>query len=375
MAVTGKVLGIWRTLTILASLLAVSNPAAACSSFRVLTEDGNNFFVFNFELGGPRDLIETRVVYYPVGTDFKGTAPDDRKPANWSSKYAVVGMGWFDQPMLAGGMNEHGLSGANLNLPNYTKYQEASEADDGKIIAGWDVPTYFLTQFKSVQEVREAVQDVKVVFSLWNVRGFELPIEFHYTFHDPSGDSIVLEYIDGEPKIYDNELGVMTNSPDFEWQRVNLNNYVNLTAEDAPSRDVGDVTLLATGTGSGMLGLPGDYTPPSRFVRTVALTQTALPAKNHSEGLMSAFRISNAISFPEGPARQIIGDQVLAGKTDFQLVADTANRIMYFRDYDYPNWRSIDLKVLAESATARLILNPSQGPAISSAVPDLKSSD
>lgn len=372
---TEKTLRICRNLIVLVTMSAVANPAFACSSFRVFTEDGHNFFVFNFELGGPRDLIATNVVYYPVGFSFTGTAPDNRQPANWSSKYAVVGMGWFDQPMLAGGINEHGLSGANLNLPNYTTYQEASESDDGNIIAGWDVPTYFLTQFKSVQEVREAVQNVKVVFSLWKVRGFELPIEFHYTFHDPSGDSIVLEYIDGEPKVYDNELGVMTNSPDFEWQRVNLNNYINLKTKDSPSRQIGDVTLLATGTGSGLLGLPGDYTPPSRFVRTVALTQTALPASNHAEGLLSAFRISNAISFPEGPARQIIGDQILAGKTDFQLVADTANRVMYFRDYDYPNWRSIDLKALASSETSKLILDPSQGPAISNATADMKASD
>ena len=276
---------------------------------------------------------------------------------------------------LAGGINEHGLAGANLNLPNYTKYQDATEVDDGKIIAGWDVPTYFLTQFKSVQEVRAAVENIKVVFQLWNVAGLELPIEFHYTFHDPSGDSIVLEYIDGAPKIYDNQLGVMTNSPDFEWQRVNLNNYINLTAEDAGPRQIADVALIATGTGSGMLGLPGDYTPPSRFVRTVALTQTALPAKTHAEGLQSAFRISNAISFPEGPARQIMGGRIFAGKTDFQLVADTSNRIMYFRDYNYPNWRSIDLAALAASETSKLVLDPSKGPAISSAASDMQPSD
>ena len=364
-----------RLLLVLLSAVAISQPALACSSFRVLTEDGHNFFVFNFELGGPRDLIGTSVIYYPKGTEFVGSAPEGRQPARWSSKFAVTGMGWFDQPMLAGGINEHGLAGANLNLPNYTKYQDATEVDDGKIIAGWDVPTYFLTQFKSVQEVRAAVENIKVVFQLWNVAGLELPIEFHYTFHDPSGDSIVLEYIDGAPKIYDNQLGVMTNSPDFEWQRVNLNNYINLTAEDAGPRQIADVALIATGTGSGMLGLPGDYTPPSRFVRTVALTQTALPAKTHAEGLQSAFRISNAISFPEGPARQIMGGRIFAGKTDFQLVADTSNRIMYFRDYNYPNWRSIDLAALAASETSKLVLNPSEGPAISSAASEMKPLD
>jgi choloylglycine hydrolase len=356
-----------RSIFILVLAASLAPPALACSSFRVLTEDGHNFFVFNFELGGPRDLIATNVVYYPKGSKFTGSAPEGRKPASWASKYAVVGMGWFDQPMLGGGTNEHGLSGANLNLPNYTKYQSTTKADDGNIIAGWDVPTYFLTQFKSVQEIRVAVQKVKVAFSLWKVRGVELPIEFHYTFHDPSGDSIVLEYIDGKPKVYDNKLGVVTNSPDFEWQRVNLNNYINLTTKDVAPKQVADVKLVATGVGSGMLGLPGDYTPPSRFVRTVALSQSALPAKSHAEGLQSAFRISNAISFPEGPARQIMGGMLLAGKTDFQLVADTSKRVMYFKDYDYPNWRSIDLASLAKTQKTKLVLDPSVGPAISSA--------
>ena len=89
--------------------------------------------------------------------------------------------------------------------------------------------TYFLTQCKSVEEVKAAIPGIKVVMQLWRIMGVDAPIEFHYTFHDPSGASIVLEYINGEPKIYDNELGVMTNSPDFEWHRVNLNNYINLT--------------------------------------------------------------------------------------------------------------------------------------------------
>lgn len=274
--------------------------------------------------------------------------------------------------MLAGGINEHGLACANLNLPNYTKYQAAGKEDDGRIIAAWDVPTYFLTQFRSVEEVKAAIPEVKVVFQLWKAFGLDAPIEFHYTFHDQSGASIVLEYINGEPIVYDNELGVLTNSPNFEWQRVNLNNYINLTAEDVNPEPIADVKLIATGTGSGMLGLPGDYTPPSRFVRTVALTQSALPSKNHAEGLQSAFRISNAISFPEGPARLIMGETVFAGKTDFQMVADISKRVMYFKHYDYPNWRSLDLNALVRDNKSTLTLDPAKGPAIQGAETELK---
>lgn len=207
---------------------------------------------------------------------------------------------------------------------------------------------------------------------LWKVMGQELPIEFHYTFHDQSGASIVLEYINGEPKIFDNKLGVLTNSPDFEWQRINLNNYINLTAKDVAPRQIADVKLIATGTGSGMLGLPGDYTPVSRFVRTVALTQTALPSKNHAEGLQTALRISNAISFPEGPARMIMGETVYAGKTDFQMVADLSKKVMYFKHYDYPNWRSLDVRALVRDKKITLTLDPAKGPAIPSAETEFK---
>ena len=356
-------------LIILSLFVGASAPVSGCSSFRVVTKDGHVFFVFNFELGA-KPL--TKVVFYPKGTEFLASAPNGRKAAHWSSKYAVTGMGWFDQPMIAGGVNEHGLACANLNLPNYTKYQTVGEKDDGSIIAAWDVPTYFLTQFKSVDEVRAAIPKIKVAMQNWKVLGQVLPIEFHYAIHDLSGASIVLEYIDGAPKVYENQLGVLTNSPDFEWHRVNLNNYINLTAKDVEPRQIADAKLISTGTGSGMLGLPGDYTPPSRFVRTVALSESAFPAQNHAEGLQSAFRISNAISFPEGPARMLMGESVFAGKTDFQMVADLSKKTMYFKHYDYPNWRSLNLTVVARRHEIPLVLDPAIGPPISGAELELK---
>ena len=142
--------------------------------------------------------------------------------------------------------------------------------------------------------------------------------------------------------------------------------------KDVDSWQIADVKLIATGTGSGLLGLPGDFTPVSRFVRTVALTQTALPSKNHAEGLQSAFRISNAIFFPEGPARVIMGDTVYAGKTNFQMVADLSKKVMYFKYYNYPNWRSLDVNALARDKKNTLTLDPAKGPAIQGAETELK---
>ncbi|KYJ86767.1 linear amide C-N hydrolase [Sulfurovum riftiae] len=354
-----KILSIFGALAFAITLFVSS--ASACSSFRISSEDGHHFFVFNFELGGKPG---SEVVYYPRGTEFTANAPKGLKPAQWKSKYAVVGMDWFDQMMLVGGINEHGLAAANLNLPNYTEYQKASKEDNGKILAAWDVPTYFLTQFKNVEEVKAGFKDVKVVQQLWNIMGGEQNIEFHYTFQDPSGASIVVEYIKGEPKIYDNPLGVMTNSPDLAWQHINLNNYINLTAQDILTKKVGDKDLIATGMGTGMLGLPGDFTPVSRFVRAVAFTQTAQSAKTHDEALKMAIRISNTISFPEGVAKVILGDMAYTGKTDWVMIGDLSERKMYFRHYDYLNWRVIDLKELMKINTTKpLYFDLKKGPA------------
>jgi len=140
-----------------------------------------------------------------------------------------------------------------------------------------------------------------------------------------------------------------------------------LTAVGEASKQVADVQLIATGSGSGMLGLPGDYTPPSRFVRTAALSQTVLPSKNHAEGLQSALRLSNTISFPEGISREVMGKSVYVGKTDFQMVADTSEKVMYFKHYTYPNWRSIDVQAVAQDNKIPLIFDPGKGPAIPSA--------
>ena len=90
---------------------------------------------------------------------------------------------------------------------------------------------------------------------------------FHYVVYDAAGASIAIEPIGGKLKIYDNPLGVMTNSPTFDWHMTNLRNYIALNPRNVPPLKIDGMTFRQFGEGSGMLGLPGDTTPPSRFVR------------------------------------------------------------------------------------------------------------
>ena len=110
----------------------------------------------------------------------------------------------------------------------------------------------------------------------------------------------MLEIVGGKPCFYENRLGVLTNSPGFEWQMTNLNNYVNLYAGTAEARKMGDVQIASFGAGSGSLGIPGDVTPPSRFVRA-AFYQTTAPLQTKAEdAVRQGFQILNNFDIPIG---------------------------------------------------------------------------
>ena len=83
----------------------------------------------------------------------------------------------------------------------------------------------------------------------------------HFRLTDKTGRQVVIEYIDGKLNIFENKIGVITNSPSFDWHMTNLNNYTNLVAGTGPNREIGNgITLRPTGTGAAFHGLPGDYT-------------------------------------------------------------------------------------------------------------------
>ena len=126
----------------------------------------------------------------------------------------------------------------------------------------------------------------------------------HYILTDSNGESVVLEYVGGELKIHQNPLGVMTNSPTFDWHMTNLSNYVNMSVTNVPTIDVGR-GWRNQGLWSRQRNArnPGDFTPPSRFVRAVAFTKSALPVEKAREGVLQAFHILNQLDIPKGAAR------------------------------------------------------------------------
>lgn len=177
----------------------------------------------------------------------------------------------------------------------------------------------------------------------------------HFFLQDKSGKSLVVEPVDGTLKLHDAPLGVMRNAPTYDWHMTNLANYVNLSVRDVDSAKAGPVTVTAFGSGAGLLGFPGDFTPPSRFVRAVVYSQSAAPNTTPEDAVVSAFHILNQFDIPKGAVVNAAIGQPVDEITEWTSVADLANLRWYFRTFTDQSIRMVDLKEALKAASGAIV--------------------
>ncbi|QAY97027.1 choloylglycine hydrolase [Methylovirgula ligni] len=356
------------TAALLAATLTLGTGAQACTSFVIRTQSGGIVYgrtmEFGFDLKSAALLIPRHLALASTGADGKPGA------MKWTSKYAAVGLNGVGDPILVDGLNEKGLAGGILYFPGYAGYADASKTDPAKSLAPWDFLTWALTNFATVAEVKAALSGIAVVGIKEIHLGFAPPV--HYTLHDASGGSLVIEPIDGTLKVYDNPFGVMTNSPPFDWQVTNLRNYVKISPVNAPPLQIGGQTVASFGQGSGLLGIPGDPTPPSRFVRALGYAASAERQPDGIASVRAAEHILNNFDIPKGWIRPDSGGESEWEFTEWSAVADLTNLVYYVKAYDDQVLRSIDLKTQNLDApaivSAPLVPRP-EAPALTFAKP------
>ena len=172
----------------------------------------------------------------------------------------------------------------------------------------------------------------------------------HFFIQDRSGKSIVVEPVDGTLKVHDAPLGVMTNAPTYDWHMTNLNNYLSLTVKDIDTAKVGPVTLSAFGSGSGLHGLPGDFTPPSRFIRAAIYSQAAAPNAAAGDAVLAAFHILNQFDIPKGSVQNSAMGKPVDEVTEWTSVADLKNLRWYYRTREDQSIHVVDLKQAVDAA-------------------------
>jgi choloylglycine hydrolase len=184
------------------------------------------------EMGFP---MNSELMTIPRGVAMQGVGVDGKPVTGlgWTTKYAAVGMNAVGWPAYVDGMNEKGLIGAMFMALHNAVFEDVAPADSAKSISSAQVPTYVLTNFATVDEIRAGLQKIKVNRSPVGAYNNQIAT-VHYSFHDASGKSIVVEYLNGRLVISDNPVGALTNDPPFREQLNNIGNYANLSKVERP---------------------------------------------------------------------------------------------------------------------------------------------
>lgn len=211
--------------------------------------------------------------------------------------YAIIGMAHVADgyPMFYDAVNEKGLGMAGLNFAASARY---SEPEDGKQnVAQFEFIPWVLSQFASLGQARSAIEKINLVGTTYDSR--YPAAKMHWIIADKSG-AITVEPTEGGLKIYDNAPGVLTNEPPFDMQLFNLNNYMRISPKQ-PENSFSDVLDLGTySRGMGGLGLPGDLSSMSRFVRAAFTKLNSLSGSDEAESVGQFFHILGSVEQVRG---------------------------------------------------------------------------
>jgi choloylglycine hydrolase len=338
--------------------LILPAPAVACTAFQLKSNDGAQIYVRSMEFGA---ALNSKALIVPRGTEYTGTAPGGLPGKKWAVQHGYVGLNVEQEPAtVADGMNEKGLVVGVLYLPGFAEYLPPNAALQDKTLGSWEVANYLLAHCATVEEAAAALQN-EVYVAQQEFAGFQMVMPFHWWIGDASGKVVIAEFVGGKLAIHDAPLGVLTNSPPYEWQQINVSNYVDLSPVNAPARKLGDFTSINYGQGSGSVGLPGDMTPPSRFVRVALFSHWATPGDTALETVNAGFHVLNTFDIfngaiqsqqadgtPQTKALTASGKPKLVNSdiTEWAVAHDRTNLVSYIRTYGGLEIQKIDHKAI-----------------------------
>lgn len=312
-------------------------PALACTGIALTAKDGS--YVQSRTIEWASSALQSEYVIIPRGQQLRSLTPDGANGLAFTARYGVVGLAVAQKEFIAEGINEAGLSAGLFFFPQYGGYETYDAAQNSRTVADLQLAAWMLTQFATIDEVKANLAKVRVI-------GLEPGSVVHWRIGEPSGRQVVLEIVDGVAHFYENEVGVLTNAPDFPWQLTNLNNYVNLYPGSAPNRQLGGLTLRPTGANSGFLGLPGDATPPSRFVRAAFYRATAPQRATAFETVQECFHLLNNFDIPIGIDHAEGQSPDIPSATQWTSAIDLTNRRVYYKTAYNNTIRCIDLSTI-----------------------------
>ncbi len=253
------------------------------------------------------------------------------------SHYAMIGMAAVvgDVPLFYDATNEHGLSMAGLNFPGNAYYAPKNEEKDN--ITPFEFIPWILGQCKSVAEARTLLERINLVDIAFCEN---LPLSPLHWMIDDRNEAIVVEQMQDGLHIHDNPVGVMTNNPPFEYQLLNLNNYRNLRVDSGENTFAKNLSLNVYCQGMGAIGLPGDVSSMSRFVRIAFGRANSVCETDESSSVSQFFHLLGMVEMVRGCC---LTD---TGKWDITVYTSCMNAdkgLYYYTTYDNRQITCVDM--------------------------------
>lgn len=255
-----------------------------------------------------------------------------------TSHYAVIGMAHVANgfPLYYDAVNEKGLGMAGLNFVGNAKYGKATEGKTN--VAQFEFIPWLLAQCASVQEARELLKRVNITDTPFSDK---LPVaSLHWIIADEN-QAITVECVEKGMFVYDNPVGVLTNNPPFDVQMFNLNNYMGLSPLPSENRFGGNLPLKAYSRGMGAMGLPGDLSSMSRFVRVAFTKVNSVSGNSEEESVSQFFHILGSVDQQRGCC---VLDENKYEITIYTSCCNASKGIYYYTTYQNSAISAVDMR-------------------------------
>lgn len=252
--------------------------------------------------------------------------------------YAIIGMAFIpdDYPLYYDAVNEKGLCMAGLNFVGNACYKKAQT---GKInLAQFEFIPYILGKCASVKEAVKEIESINLTDEKY---GGELPLaQLHWLVADRQS-AYTVEYMKDGLKIYRNAAGVLTNNPPFDAQMLNLSNYMGLSASQPKNTFSKKLSLKTYSRGMGALGLPGDFSSQSRFVRAAFVKLNSVSGDSEEESVNQFFHILGSVAQPRGACK--VGKSGLE-ITVYSSCCNAETGVYYYTTYENHRITAVDMR-------------------------------
>lgn len=295
-----------------------------CTAMTMRTPEGDTYFGRTMDFSYP---LDPELYFAPKGYQWN-TILNTHKIHN---QYHFMGIGQDISPIVfADGVNEEGFAAAALYFPGFARYDPIpSRKSPVPSVATIELVGFLLALCASVEQAAFLLRTIRIVGVEDSVTGMVAPL--HWILADRSGSCMTVEKTEDGLHLMNNSIGVLSNSPDFKWHMTNLRTYGNLTAQQFQEREWGPVKLSPFGQGAGSFGLPGDFTPPSRFIRTAFQKSHAFLPSDPKEAVTACFHILESVSIPKGI---VMTNRQTPDFTQYTAFIRTDSPEYFFKTYD-----------------------------------------